>query len=485
MTFLESLPSPGPARERAVSEAITAGRLDAPTWVPVRCGPVDLLVSADYLTIDGSRVPMSAPNAQRAAEALGGVLPTSRMVRAIEDAARAKGRVVALPTRAPNGAAQMSRAWILWCEEATRAALAAAGAMPGMLVAGHRKDVVLARHMPPGEVVIFGAVWPDGKRLQPLYPVAGGKPGHEAAYHDYSHGVRVVRDECAVDGTPMRVSEILLSAGRAAWLSDEGPLPSVRYPLSSAPQPAKPSGPRVLRRGMIGDDVKELQVLLGAKGYVLTRDGVFGGGTHAAVVDYQEAAGLDPDGAAGPATMASLRAGKASALPYSPPPISDVEVDALFGPLLWTAAPTSAEPGAIRITNGWQKDNLRRVVIPQLVGVEGAPKDGAIFLHRLIVEQTRALWAAWEAAGLLPLVRTWAGSWNPRLVRGSSTLSRHAYAIAWDVNAAWNGLGKPPAPAGAVGSVVELVPLAVEHGYAWGGSWNRPDGMHAEACRVL
>jgi len=101
------------------------------------------------------------------------------------------------------------------------------------------------------------------------------------------------------------------------------------------------------------------------------------------------------------------------------------------------------------------------------------------------VEETRALWAAWERAGLLPLVLSWAGSWNPRLVRGGSTLSRHAYAVSWDVNAAWNPMGKAPAPRGARGSVVELVPLAVEHGYTNGMNWSRPDSMHFEVCRLI
>jgi hypothetical protein len=88
-------------------------------------------------------------------------------------------------------------------------------------------------------------------------------------------------------------------------------------------------------------------------------------------------------------------------------------------------------------------------------------------------------------AGLLRLVLSWAGAWNPRLVRGGTTLSRHAYAVGWDINAAWNPLGKAPAPAGSTGSVVELVPLAVEHGYTNGMNWSRPDPMHFEVCRVM
>lgn len=257
----------------------------------------------------------------------------------------------------------------------------------------------------------------------------------------------------------------------------------------------------LLRRGSVGDDVRVVQLALVRAGHDVVIDGVFGRRTEAATIRFQAERGLIEDGIVGPATrealgiagpvtLASLRGRVVGDVEDTDPGVlpsvlSDAEVDALFGPLEWVHAPTATEPGSVRITNGWTKDNLRRVVIPQLRGVEGAPADGGVYLHRLIAEQTRALFAAWEAAGLLPLVRTWAGSWNPRLVRGGSTLSRHSYATSFDINAAWNGLGKPAAPRGAIGSVVPLVPLAVAHGYTWGGRWNRPDAMHFEGVRVL
>lgn len=246
----------------------------------------------------------------------------------------------------------------------------------------------------------------------------------------------------------------------------------------------------ILRRGHRGDAVRDLQRLLAAAGFVVARDGLYGPATESAVREYQEERGLTADGVAGPETLASLRGRVVGEVADTDPGalpgvLSDAEVDALFGPLEWVHAPTATEQGGVRITNNWTKDNLRRVVIPQLRGVEGAPADGGVYLHRLIAEQTRALFAAWEAAGLMPLVRTWAGSWNPRLVRGGSTLSRHSYATSFDINAAWNGLGKPAAPRGTIGSVVPLVPLAVAHGYTNGMNWSRPDPMHMECVRVL
>lgn len=62
-----------------------------------------------------------------------------------------------------------------------------------------------------------------------------------------------------------------------------------------------PTGPRTLRRGMTGADVKALQTKLG-----VTADGAFGPKTEAAVIAYQKLHHLDPDGAVGPMTRAAL-----------------------------------------------------------------------------------------------------------------------------------------------------------------------------------
>ncbi len=101
-------------------------------------------------------------------------------------------------------------------------------------------------------------------------------------------------------------------------------------------------------------------------------------------------------------------------------------------------------------------------------------------------KQLDDLWKAWEAAGLLPLIKTYEGAYVPRLIRGSTrSLSNHAYGTAFDINYQWNQLGKTPAKPGTTGSVWELVPLAHEHGFFWGGFFGRGDGMHFEVCKIL
>lgn len=147
---------------------------------------------------------------------------------------------------------------------------------------------------------------------------------------------------------------------------------------------------------------------------------------------------------------------------------------AVFGYIAWKRA----SGDYITITNGWARENLVTVYLPQL--------RRELRVHRVAAAQLGRLWAAWEAAGLLSRVLTFDGLWVPRTIRGNpSVLSNHAYGTAFDINARWNPFYGRPAPAGAPGSVFDLVELANRHGFWWGGHWNydgrgAADGMHFE-----
>lgn len=169
-------------------------------------------------------------------------------------------------------------------------------------------------------------------------------------------------------------------------------------------------------------------------------------------------------------------------LPPAPKMLTAVEVDARFGPMPWKGV--DGDDSAITIDPAWKAANLVRVEIPLLRGKTGAPGDAKVVLHRAVADRVVSMFAAWERAGLADRIVSWNGSQVDRRIRGKDTVSRHAYGIAFDLNAAANPLGKPPAPRGTPGSLVELVPIAVEHGFTWGGYWKtRPDGMHLEAFR--
>ncbi len=169
-------------------------------------------------------------------------------------------------------------------------------------------------------------------------------------------------------------------------------------------------------------------------------------------------------------------------MPYPPRPKfstpSPAERNALFGSFQYQ----NKGDGTIRILGGWESQNIVRVHIPQLIGVEGAPKTGIVAFHKKGASQLQAFFQAVEDSGLQHLILSWAGSFYPRFIRGSKTaLSNHSWGTAFDINAAWNGLNKTPPSAGQKGSLVELVPIANEFGFFWGGHYNsRLDGMHFE-----
>lgn len=250
---------------------------------------------------------------------------------------------------------------------------------------------------------------------------------------------------------------------------------------------------RALRRTtppMTGDDVAELQRALR-----IASDGIFGSGTDAAVKAYQRGAGLLDDGIVGPMTRAAMAAPHHDDDPPKPgfqPLVTNAERAAVFGRFAFVPAPLATMPEAIRITDNWPSRQLVQLIIPQLKSIDGiggegrGPIGGLVHCHHLIAGQLKALWRAWEDAGLLRLVLTWGGLWCPRFVKKSrSLLSNHAWATAFDINVPWNLLGKTPAATGARGSVRELVPLANAHGFYWGGHFARRDGMHFEVAKVI
>lgn len=92
-------------------------------------------------------------------------------------------------------------------------------------------------------------------------------------------------------------------------------------------------------------------------------------------------------------------------------------------------------------------------------------------------------------ADLAHEIKTWDGCFQVRPIRGREKeveallrqgsiekamiyMSIHSWGVAFDINAAWNGLGKEPQMR------PELVQCFEEAGFEWGGRWKRKDGMH-------
>ncbi len=251
----------------------------------------------------------------------------------------------------------------------------------------------------------------------------------------------------------------------------------------------------VIRRGYKGDSVAKWQTFLRGLGFNVIADGDFGPKTEAATVRFQQTRGLRPsDGIVGNKTLGAamvlgyevLPTGYADGnYPEKPEgcrPLTHAERVARFGSFEFQPAGTAQFPEAIKITSRSPEFKIADVYLPQLIGVSGFPRTGRVLFHAALADQLVSLVKAWESEGLLKHILTWGGSYYPRYVRGSrTTLSNHSWGTAFDINAAWNGLGRLPERAGQKGSVCELVPLAVQHGFFWGSWFTRPDAMHLEA----
>lgn len=242
-----------------------------------------------------------------------------------------------------------------------------------------------------------------------------------------------------------------------------------------------------LQKDSVGPEVIKWQRFLISKGYSIgSADGIFGSKTDVATRDWQARNGLASDGVVGKNSLAKARAQgllmTERSLWYPPRPNfgspSTAKVQEMFGAFQY--ARTSGVE--IRILGNWVARNIVEVEIKQLRGVEGAPSNGRIRFHKKGVKQLKGFFDEIERRGLKKLVISWAGSFYPRLVRGSTTrLSNHSWGSAFDINAAQNWLGQQPARVGEKGSLLKLVPIANDFGFFWGGHYqNRLDGMHFE-----
>jgi hypothetical protein len=100
-----------------------------------------------------------------------------------------------------------------------------AGYPQGALTGGTKKDVVITPLLAdnPGHVAIYGWHRLNGVPIQPLYL------GHVISYVDYSHGIRLVKQQMIVNETEMAVADVLSDPQLHVLLSDEGTVANPSY----------------------------------------------------------------------------------------------------------------------------------------------------------------------------------------------------------------------------------------------------------------
>lgn len=125
--------------------------------------------------------------------------------------------------------------------------------------------------------------------------------------------------------------------------------------------------------------------------------------------------------------------------------------------------------------------------VPEQIEIGTLPNK--VYCNKDLIVPLQRVFTAIVSSGRVDEIKTWDGCYNVRPVRGyekaynqlmaagkieeaMKLISMHAFGLAIDLNAAWNGLGKKPTLSKG------LVQCFTDNGFDWGGNWARLDGMH-------
>jgi hypothetical protein len=143
------------------------------------------------------------------------------------------------------------------------------------------------------------------------------------------------------------------------------------------------------------------------------------------------------------------------------------------------------------VTPSFKRDNIGTAVLPYTMWMDTIRFD-KIAMHKSCIDSfTRVMNYVWEANDKdyekikAQQLHVFSGCWNIRMKRGGSTASVHSWALAIDIAAPWNMMGKKPGyNKYSFTNDSVIVKAFKEEGWTWGGDWSRPDGMHFQAARV-
>jgi hypothetical protein len=266
---------------------------------------------------------------------------------------------------------------------------------------------------------------------------------------------------------------------------------------------------KIIKKGDNNDLVGDWQSFLrGEKLYFGLIDDDFGNATELSTKKFQKKYGLKDDGIVGDSTykkavllgfhqtqiVISTNNTNVPPKPNFQPITGNANREKLFGKIQFTPKPTKTNPEGILITNDFESKNIVRVNLPALSKATNG-KFSVMRWHKECEYQLVKMFERFEKENLHTKILSYAGAFYPRFIRGSKTqLSNHSWGTAFDINVAQNGLNKTPALIGEKGSVRELVPIANEYGFYWGGHFGkevngkivgRLDGMHFEIAKII
>jgi len=339
--WIPTLPEqPGQQREDQIFDAVLEGGalvMFTPLEVVADGHTLRLDVATDALQIgvpgDSVRVACNALTASAIAEQLDCLLPTAKICDLIWMRVRGGGGVVLRPcTQTPDAEMAYTSRFVEESKSIDQERAGRCGLLwtvgksfvlsPRVFGTGEGKAANYGWHVESGSK--YTGVTPGVLVLQPL------ATAHVDTFADYSQLVTgLVRRRCYLDGAEADLADILVDPDLAGLVSSEGPLPGTTYPRTATHGPAHPDNPdppppgptpepepgadwrSPLKKGMKGDDVKDLQERLSELGYDLSpygADGDFGALTDSRVREFQavQTPSLVVDGVVGAATRAAL-----------------------------------------------------------------------------------------------------------------------------------------------------------------------------------
>jgi hypothetical protein len=139
--------------------------------------------------------------------------------------------------------------------------------------------------------------------------------------------------------------------------------------------------------------------------------------------------------------------------------------------------------GADGVDPAWFSQNVVRITPPFQMFYAGKPIKTIAFHKKCAPQLEAVLKSIWETCGHDQKqiehfgLHEFGGTFNYRLIRGSSNISNHSFAIAIDIAPSGNALGLTKG---------KMPPFAVAafkaQGFKWGGDYKgRKDWMHFEA----
>jgi hypothetical protein len=115
------------------------------------------------------------------------------------------------------------------------------------------------------------------------------------------------------------------------------------------------------------------------------------------------------------------------------------------------------------------------------ISTETMPIIGPMTCNTQMFPQLRAALDEIVARGLAGTIHPnqYEGCYVPKFIEGTTTLSNHAFGLAFDLNVPENQRGTPGQMNRTVVSIFE------RWGFTWGGTWHWTDPMHFEMNRLV